>query len=355
MFCSMSLTNPSQILLRNTELLVAQQPLFINLPEDGFIDSYLALNQQAQVSCYNTNYIDYVALKAKHQTKQPAINTLFASTYQSQLQHDLVVLHFPKSKAELAFTLASIAPYLAIDCKVLLVGEKKGGIQSAIKLSQHFLNNCQKVDAARHCLLFAGLVQAEQLTKKFNQDDWFKQYQLCVDGIKLTIASLPGVFSQQKLDIGTALLLKHLPQEMTGEILDFGCGAGVISCFIGKKHPASILSLLDVSALALASAEKTLSINAIQGTVFPSNSLNNVEGCYQYVVSNPPFHQGVSTHYQATEDFLSGIKQYMKNKGTINIVANSFLRYQSILQERVGRTETIAKEHGFSVYQSQVK
>ena len=351
----MSLTNPSQVLLRNAELLTAKSPLFINMPEDGFIDAYLGLNQQAKISCYNTNYSDYMALKSKHQTKTPSINNLFSSTYQSKIKHDLVILLFPKSKAELAFTLATIAPYLAENSKVLLVGEKKGGIQSTPKLTQHFLNNCQKVDTARHCWLFAGIVQNEQLSKVFNLVDWFKKYEITIGNIKLTITSLPGVFSQQKLDVGTSLLLQNLPENIKGEILDFGCGAGVISCFIGKKHPDSILSLLDVSALALTSAEKTLSLNGLQATVFPSNSLDNVEGKYRYVVSNPPFHQGVNTHYQATEDFLSGINKYMKNKGIVTIVANSFLRYQSIMQQHIGNTETRIKAQGFTVYQSQCK
>jgi len=345
----MSLTNPSQILLRNAELLPAKAPLFINMPEDGFIDAYMELNQATRVSCYNTNYSEHVALKAKH----PTINNLFSSTYQSEIKHDLVILLFPKSKAELAFTLATIAPYLAENSKVLLVGEKKGGIQSTPKLTQHFLNNCQKIDTARHCWLFAGIVQNEQLTKKFTLDEWFKKYEITIDNIRLTIASLPGVFSQQKLDVGTSLLLNNLPKNITGEVLDFGCGAGVISCFIGKKHLKSILSLLDVSALALTSAERTLSLNGLQGTVFPSNSLSNVKERYQYIVSNPPFHQGVNTHYQATEDFLSGIKEHLKTKGIVTIVANSFLRYQPIMQQHIGNTEVHIKAQGFTIYQSQ--
>lgn len=347
----MSLTNPSQILLRNTELLAAEKPLFINMPEDGFINAYLELNKQSKISCYNTNYIEYQAIKAKQKVN---VTCLFASVYQSEVKHDLVILSFPKSKAELAYTLATIAPYLATDAKVLLVGEKKGGIQSAPKLSQGFLSSCQKVDAARHCLLFAGLVRSEQLSKVFNINDWFKEYTITVDNTELIIASLPGVFSQQKLDTGTSLLLKNLPQIMAGKVLDFGCGAGVISCFVGKKHPQTTLSLLDVSALALTSAEKTMALNGLQASIFPSNSLSEIKGNYQHIVSNPPFHQGVNTHYQATEDFLSGIKNHLKTKGIITIVANSFLRYQSIMQQHIGETRSIIKAQGFTVYQSKI-
>jgi len=344
---SSALSNISQILLRNNDLLSANTPLFINLINDGFIEQYLANNPSANISCYNTNYIDYVAIEAK-QKKQVASS--FTSEYKSDIKHDLVIINFPKSKDELAFTLAMIAPYLLTEAKIIFVGEKKSGVQSTPKLSQHFLMNCQKIDAARHCLLFAGIVKEEVINEIFKLDDWFKCYQITVNNIKLTIASLPGVFSQKKLDVGTALLLNNLPATMQGKVLDFGCGAGVISCFIGKKFPLTQLSLLDVSALALASAKKTLELNGLSGDIFASNSLSKVTGKFQHIVSNPPFHQGTKTSYQATEDFLKGIKSHISTQGNITIVANSFLSYKPMMKQYIGRTNTVTNQHGFCIY-----
>ncbi|MBU2924085.1 methyltransferase [Colwellia sp. 1_MG-2023] len=343
----MSTSNISQILVRNSALLSAKTPLFINLMADGFIESYLLDNPEAQLSCHNTNFVDYLAIKNKFDKQ---VETSFASEYKTERQHDLVVINFPKSKDELAFTFAVIAPYLSNDAKVILVGEKKGGIQSSPKLTGEFLQNCQKIDAARHCLLFAGIVNPENLNKPFNIEDWFKQYQININNISLTIASLPGVFSQKKLDIGTALLLDNLPQFMQGKVLDFGCGAGVISCFIGKKFESTQLDLLDVSALAITSAQKTLALNNLSGTVFASNSLSNVAGKYQHIVSNPPFHQGTKTSYQASEDFLRGIKPHIEPRGDITIVANSFLQYLPIMQEYIGTTKRLINKQGFNIY-----
>lgn len=349
----MSMSNISQVLLRNNELLTANTPLFINLMEDGFITNYLDDYPQAKITCYNTNYIDYLAINEKYKNH---INTIFSSEYKNEIKHDLVIINFPKSKDELAFTLAMIAPYLLNDAKIMLVGEKKGGVQSSPKLTQHFLTSCQKIDAARHCLLFGGIVKTTE-DEAFTIDDWYKKYQINISGIELTIASLPGVFSQKKLDVGTALLLDNLPEIMQGKVLDFGCGAGVISCFIGKKFSNTDLSLLDVSALAIASAKKTLSLNGLTGNVFASNSLSSVNESYQHIVSNPPFHQGTQTSYQATEDFLRGIKSHLTSpkdtKSDITIVANSFLQYLPIMQQHIGKTETIAKNQGFSIYYHQ--
>lgn len=343
----MSISNISQVLCRNNDLLSASSPLFINLMADGFIEEYLIDNPKAEVCCYNTNYIDYLAIKNKYNN---SLRTTFDSEYSSKIKHDLVIINFPKSKDELAFTFAMIAPFLNEEAKVILVGEKNGGVKSSPKLSQPFLQNCQKVDAARHCLVFAGIIKKECVNKKFYIDNWFKSYQIKIDNIELTIASLPGVFSQKKLDIGTGLLLNNLPEVMEGKTLDFGCGAGVISCFIGKKFPDTELFLLDVNALALASAKKTLELNTLSGHVFASNSLSNVTEHYQHIVSNPPFHQGTKTSYLATENFLKGVKPHIKPKGNITIVANSFLQYLSIMQKYIGRTETLINQRGFTIY-----
>ena len=348
----MSLTNISQVLIRNLSSLTAKTPLFINLPEDGFINQYTTANPQCTLRCYNTHYIDYLDVNKKHGIE---ISGNFDALYQTTLTHDMVIISFPKSKAELAFTLAMIEPYLQKEAKIFFVGEKKGGVQSTPKLAQHFLPHIQKIDAARHCLLFGGLYEQQSDTSQpFNLNDWFKTYKISIEDIELTVASLPGVFSQQKLDVGTSLLLHNLPESMQGKVLDFGCGAGVISCFIGKKHHASPvdLSLLDVNALAIASAKQSLMLNKLTANVFASNSLSNVRGKYQHVVSNPPFHQGTKTSYQATEDFLKGIKQYMAPRGDITIVANSFLQYPQMMKECIGHTKTIKVKQGFSIHQS---
>jgi 16S rRNA (guanine1207-N2)-methyltransferase len=340
------LTNLSQVLLRNDDLLDAKTPLLINLTADGFINEYLTLYPKSKISCLNTHFEHFQALKKQHSTQ---IDCHFTSNYQTKIQHDLVVIAFPKSKAELAFTLAMINPFLATDAQILFVGDNKGGVKSTPKLTQHFLSSCNKVDSARHCVLFLG--QFNNQIKAFNIEDWYQIYQLSLANIELKIASLPGVFSQDGLDVGTRLLLENLPP-LEGKILDFGCGAGVISSFIGKKYPNSQLSLLDVSALAITSAEKTLALNNLSGKVFPSDGLGEIgTDKFNHIVSNPPFHQGIKTNYAATETFLKGIKKCITARGTITIVANSFLRYQGIMEEAIGKTKTLITTKGFSIYQ----
>ena len=346
----MSLSNPSQILMRNSDLLAAKSPLLINLPADGFITSFLDEYPETKITCFNNDFEQYQLLQQGYSGKAEFI---FDCQYQSVNKHDLAIIAFPKSKAELAYTLAMINQHLEFDAKILIIGENKGGIKSTVKLTADYILGCSKVDSARHCSLFLGHWNNQD--KPFDINAWFKYYKFDLFDVTIEIASLPGVFSQNALDTGSETLLKHLPEQLNGELLDFGCGAGVISCFIGKKFPQVQLSLLDVNALALASAEKSLALNGLSARVFPSNSLSEVKGKYQHIVSNPPFHQGIKTHYAATESFLEKIKLHLDRKGTITIVANNFLSYRPIMERAIGTTRTIANEKGFAIYRSHIK
>jgi len=339
------LDNINQLLLRNDDLLNAKSALLINLPVDNFFKTYQKLYPQAELTLYNTNY------QRHQQTKLLALEkstSVFGACYQSEVKHDLVIIQFPKSKAELNFTLAMLATQTTEECLVLIVGENKSGIKSIAKLTTNQLHECAKVDAARHCLLFAANLTPNQ--EEFQLAKWLKPYSFSINETEINVVALPGVFSHNGLDMGTKVLLENLPKKISGKVLDFGCGAGVIASYLGKTIPSIQLHLLDVCALALYSAQETLKLNGLTGTVFPSNSLSDVEGKFDQVISNPPFHLGLKTNYQATETFLSKIKPHLTAKGKVTVVANSFLRYQPIMEEAIGHTQVIVKQKGFSLY-----
>lgn len=341
----MSSNNINQILSRNIDVLDATTPLFINIGADGFVQEYLTAYPNAQVACYNTHFEDYV--KYKNNTK---LKSSFTAQYKSDKQHDLVVISFPKSKSELNFTLAMIAHATTEETNMIIVGDNKSGIKSIEKLTINTLTGCNKVDSARHCLLFFAKLITN--TSTFSLEDWYEYYNVSINDTQLKIAALPGVFSQKGLDKGTKVLLENFPPIKGDSVLDFGCGAGVIASFIGKLHPGIALSLLDVSSLAIASSEKTLSINGLQGKVFASNSLSELKAKYATVISNPPFHQGVNTNYEATESFLKGIKQYLHKSGEVFVVANNFLQYEPIMKSSIGKTKKLTSKQGFTIYQA---
>ncbi len=81
-------------------------------------------------------------------------------------------------------------------------------------------------------------------------------------GRRFTFATAAGVFSADRLDPGTAVLLRkaELPDpEEPGPLLDLGCGYGPIACVLATVAPAATVYAVDVNArareLAAANAE----------------------------------------------------------------------------------------------------
>lgn len=343
----MSQTNLSQVLSRNIDLLDCQQAIVVNYPVDSFYKDWLAEYPQANIHFFTNNKLNANQLA---NIKASQVTSSFGCFYDGDVVFDLALIAFPKSKSELAYTLAMLAPHLTENATVLFVGENKGGIKSVAKLSKDYVSNCDKVDAARHCILYAANFIAGDYT--FDLDDWYHVYPIALDGIEIKVAALPGVFSQQGLDKGTKVLLENLPCDYQGSLLDFGCGAGVISAFLAKKFPGVTPTGIDISALAIASTEKTLALNGIKGKAIASDGLSEANEKYDHIVSNPPFHQGLNTHYAATELFLAESKKFLNRNGQLTVVANSFLKYLPIMSKSFGSAKLTANIKGFSIYHS---
>ncbi|WP_286263299.1 methyltransferase [Thalassotalea atypica] len=343
----MALSNINQILLRNIELLEGSRPLLINLEAAGLVPELLAHYPDASITCFNNNFSQYQAISERFPTQ---IETRFGSHYQSEHCHDVIVIAFPKSKPELAFTLSMIADVVADDATVIFVGDNKGGIKSVAKQSSDYIDCCMKQDNARHCLLFTG--RYIKPAQAFKLSDWFSYYEIIIANESIKIAALPGVFSQKGLDKGTKVLLDNLPDKIQGKVLDFGCGAGTISVALAKLYPNIKLTLIDVSALAIASAKETLAINQLNGRCIASDGLSQVSDSFDTIISNPPFHQGLKTYYAATETFLQQCTKHMTPNSNLIVVANNFLKYQPIMREFIGGTEKTTISNGFTVYLS---
>jgi len=261
---------------------------------------------------------------------------------------DAAVLFLPKSRELSDYLLQALASQLA-GRELFLVGEKRGGIESAAKQLQPF-GRPLKLDSARHCQLWQ--VRVDQAPAAPDLHALAQRYELELADGPLSVISLPGVFSHGRLDRGTALLLQHLDQLPSGHLLDFGCGAGVLGAALKRRFPHNQLSLLDVDAFAAASSRLTLAANGLDAEVLTGDGIDAAPLGLDAILSNPPFHEGVHTDYQATENLLRQARQHLKPGGELRLVANSFLRYQPLIEEHLGPCRILATGQGFRVYQA---
>ncbi|WP_105200769.1 MULTISPECIES: methyltransferase [unclassified Pseudoalteromonas] len=347
----MQLSNPSQLLLRSDELLSADSILVVNFNCDGFAHQLRALNPHANICLFSYNFAD--GQFAKNQLSGANVTTLVSHQLPEQ-KFDLVIYYYPKAKAEALMTLDNIRASINADARLLVVGEKKGGVKSIEKQLKDLAQG-HKLDSAKHCQLYQYTDIA--LLTEFDISRYHKTFTLTRDiagqSIECKVVSLPGVFNHGQLDDGTALLLDSLPAYPKAKsLLDFGCGAGIIASFCAKRNPKVKVTGLDVNALAGYATAQTFAANDVDGAVLLSDGLSEVDKRFDLIISNPPFHTGLKTDYKITERFFAAAKDHLNRGGELTLVANSFLAYPEQLQTHFKHHGTLAKTKRFAVYQN---
>jgi 16S rRNA (guanine1207-N2)-methyltransferase len=268
---------------------------------------------------------------------------------------DTVVLFLPKSRAELSLRLSLALSLVKEGGRVVLVGEKKEGIAGAVRQLRERLPQSEKIDSVRHCQIWQA--DTHSPSADFRLSDWLQWHGVERGGVTIDVAALPGIFSDGELDAGTAMMLDTLVQTPLdkGKTLDFACGAGVIGAWWQRfqtQRGESVLPVdgVDVQFQALACARATYDRAGLDGKITASDGLSSVEGQYQSVVSNPPFHTGISTDTSVSEQFLQGIRNHLVKGGELRLVANRFLPYQALIRQHVGPVKILAEDRKFIVW-----
>lgn len=158
-----------------------------------------------------------------------------------------------------------------------------------------------------------------------------------------------GVFSKSRIDEGSYIFLKVLlPLNLTGRILDLGCGYGPIGLTIAQNSKEARVDLADINSRALALASKSgerLNLNN-RVTFLHSDIFEKIEGPYDSIVVNPPIRAGKVVTYKM---YLES-KQYLIDGGSLYVVirrkqgAESALKYIGTVFENVS---VLHKEKGY--------
>lgn len=257
---------------------------------------------------------------------------------------DTLIYYWPKNKPEAQFQLMNLLSLLPEGGDIFVVGENRGGVRSAEQMLSGMVS-LNKVDSARRCGLYYGRLEKRP---DFDPQQAWGEYQH--DG--LTIKTLPGVFSRDGLDVGSQLLLSTLTPHTKGKVLDVGCGTGVLAATLASHSPKVRLTLCDAAAAAVESSRATLAANGFEGSVIASNVYSEINGRFDLIISNPPFHDGLQTSLNAAQTLIRSAPRFLNIGGELRIVANAFLPYPALLDETFGNHEVLAQTGRFKVYRS---
>lgn len=261
------------------------------------------------------------------------------------------ILVLPREKDRLDMLLQAIVASMEPDSRLWLVGENRAGIKSSAKIVQRHFETVEKLDSARHCVLLQACRPTE--TQPFSLDRFAQKWTAELAGFQAELVSLPGVFAHGRLDAGTALLLEAI-QELRpeGAILDFASGCGAVGIAAMRLNPSARLTLLDDSALALEAGKRSLARNRLDAKLVASNGLRELQGRFDWILSNPPFHRGIRDDLGVAAQFFRDAGTFLNKNGRILVVFNRHLPYEGWLRDQFKNVNCLAKSREFTVVEA---
>ncbi|HZZ37379.1 MAG TPA: class I SAM-dependent methyltransferase [Caulobacteraceae bacterium] len=167
----------------------------------------------------------------------------------------------------------------------------------------------------------------------------------------LGLWSQPGVFSWDRLDPGTALLLGGLPA-YSGRGADLGCGLGVLARAVLGSPQVSELTLVDVDRRAVEAARRNVEdprARFLHADVRASLAdLKNLD----FVVMNPPFHEGGAEDRALGQVFIRAAAAMLRKGGTCRMVANIALPYEGVLGQAFAAVTPLGQAHGYKLFEA---
>ena len=163
-----------------------------------------------------------------------------------------------------------------------------------------------------------------------------------------TFYSDNGVFSKNKIDFGSRLLLETIVEEKTNfeTILDVGCGYGFIGIVLAKITNAKV-SLIDINKRAVHLTQMNSKKNKVSAEILVSDGYENIKEEYDCIVTNPPIRAGKEVVLRILKD----AEKFLKREGMLWFVIRKDQGAKSIKKEleNLYAVEIKKKEKGFYI------
>lgn len=134
------------------------------------------------------------------------------------------------------------------------------------------------------------------------------RFQAEYRGRSFTFQTDSGVFSRTEIDRGSHILLQALPDSITGDVLDMGCGYGVLGICIGKLNPGCRVTMADVNTRALALSAENAAANGVAVQTLQSDGFAQLKSRrFDFIVTNPPIRAGKRVIYAMFADAAAAL------------------------------------------------
>lgn len=293
--------------------------------------------QQAQQSGLTSQFSDW----------RPAGLHTFAGIYLRICKEKPVNLHLLK----LAFR------HLRAGGALYLAGQKSGGIKTLAKQAEKiFSSPCPLKKSGT--AYFGTVTRTTNSLRAENSEafDLSEYYQLRAIGQwrHLNLQSKFGVYGWDKIDQGSELLIESVESYLqqysprTESMLDIGCGYGFLS-LATAAIPCVRRVATDNNAAALLCTKINADNHGVDIDVVASDCGNTIDGRFDVVLCNPPFHKGFDVESDLTQRFVRSAAQKTHKHGVAFFVVNSFIALEKTAKAMFAHHETLANNGRFKV------
>lgn len=162
--------------------------------------------------------------------------------------------------------------------------------------------------------------------------------------------SQPGVFAWDRIDPGSLLLARTLPP-LSGRGVDLGAGYGALATVALRSATVTGLHLVDLDRRAVEAAQRNIEDGRASFAWADVRTLAET-GDIDFVISNPPFHDGGAEDRRLGQAFVRKAAGLLKRGGTAWIVANRHLPYEAELDAAFRRWAMVVDAGGYKVFEA---
>ena len=192
---------------------------------------------------------------------------------------------------------------------------------------------------------------AHYFTNDENLKSEIRKVDVSIKDINYYFYTDNGVFSKGELDFGTELLLKSFEYDKVITALDIGCGCGPIGIYLSKL--GFKVDMSDINKRAIHLSKMALKEQSIDANVFESDAYSNIEGKYDYIVSNPPIRVGKEKLYE----IIMNAKAHLTESGELWLVIRKQQGAESLVRDMKNTyksVEVVNKKKGFYIIKAQI-
>lgn len=322
-----------------------ESPLIIN---DSFGALALALHKSEPV-LWSKSWLSHAALQHNGQLNNIDISvvTLLPSTSRPAPNPALVIMKLPHNTCLLEEQLLILQDILVEGSVVIAADMAKNIHTSTLELFERCLGKTRTSLAKKKARLIFTTVDKSLPAIPF-------AYPRTIEHHGLKLVNYAGVFSRQKIDIGTRFFLEHLSDlhQQKGDVIDLGCGNGALGLFLAKHNNQIRLTFVDESFMAVQAAKESWLANKLDDRAkFVVNDCLTgfAPDSADVVICNPPFHQGNTIGDHIAWRMFQQSHGVLRKGGELRIIGNRHLGYHGKLKCLFGRCTTVASNSKFVV------